>query len=250
MVVVTSRRQLTALAATDGARQVILDVLTGAEAHDLLAGRLGAGRLAAEPAAAEELAVPCARLPLALSIVAERASARPGLPLAALAAVLRDARGRLDVLDGGEAASVQAGQADALSGIGWHQCQLGDYTASIASCEQALEVYQQTGSRHQQGHTWDTLGRAHSQLGRHAEAAACYRHAVHILGELGNMYNTAEALIHASDAHEAAGDTSAARDALRQALALLNDLHHPDAAAARCCASFKMSMVGSVKSPV
>jgi DNA-binding SARP family transcriptional activator/Tfp pilus assembly protein PilF len=118
LVVVTSRRQLTALAATDGARQVILDVLASAEAHDLLTGRLGAGRLAAEPAAAEELAVLCARLPLALSIVAARASARPGLPLAALAAVLRDARGRLDVLDGGEAA------ADARAVFSWSCKQL------------------------------------------------------------------------------------------------------------------------------
>ncbi|HEV2255981.1 MAG TPA: hypothetical protein VGS06_22765, partial [Streptosporangiaceae bacterium] len=42
---------------------------------------------------------------------------------------------------------------------------------------------------------------------------------------------TAETLIHASDAYQAAGDTSAARDALRQVLALLNDLHHPAAIA-------------------
>ncbi len=125
LVVVTSRRQLTALAATDGARQVILDVLTGAEAHDLLAGRLGAGRVAAEPAAAEELAVLCARLPLALSIVAARASAGPGLPLATLAAGLRDARGRLDVLDGGEAA------ADARAVFSWSCKQLSPPAARM-----------------------------------------------------------------------------------------------------------------------
>ena len=124
LVVVTSRRQLTALAATDGARQVILDVLTGAEAHDLLAGRLGA-RLAAEPAAAEELGMLCARLPLALSIVAAQASARPGLPLAALAAVLRDARGRLDMLDGGEAA------VDARAVFSWSCKQLSPSAARM-----------------------------------------------------------------------------------------------------------------------
>ncbi|MGE5292554.1 MAG: AfsR/SARP family transcriptional regulator [Micromonosporaceae bacterium] len=105
MVVVTSRRQLTALAAAVGAHQITLDVLTDAEAHELLARRLGADRLAAEPAAVQELTALCARLPLALSIAAARAAARPRFPLAALAAELRDARGRLDALDGGEAAA-------------------------------------------------------------------------------------------------------------------------------------------------
>lgn len=105
MVVVTSRRQLTALATAVGAHQITLDVLTDAEAHELLARRLGADRLAAESAAVQELTALCARLPLALSIAAARAAARPGFPLAALAAELRDARGRLDALDGGEAAA-------------------------------------------------------------------------------------------------------------------------------------------------
>ena len=68
-----------------------LDVLTRAEASQLLAARLGVARVAAEPAAVAELAELCARLPLALAIAAARAAARPGLPLAALAAELRDA---------------------------------------------------------------------------------------------------------------------------------------------------------------
>ena len=47
----------------------------------------------------------CARLPLALNIAAARAAARPNHPLAAVAAALRDERGRLDALDTGEPAS-------------------------------------------------------------------------------------------------------------------------------------------------
>jgi DNA-binding SARP family transcriptional activator/tetratricopeptide (TPR) repeat protein len=101
-VIVTSRNQLTGLIAADGARAIALDVLTGEEAQQMLAGRLGPDRVAAEPGAADELAGMCARLPLALAVTAARAAARPGFTLAALAAELRDIRGRLDVLTTGE----------------------------------------------------------------------------------------------------------------------------------------------------
>lgn len=105
LAVVTSRRQLTALAAGYGAHTLVLDAFTDADSHEFLASRLGHAHLAAEPAAARELVAACARLPLALSIAAARAAARPGFPLAMLAAELRDPRRRLDALDGGEAAA-------------------------------------------------------------------------------------------------------------------------------------------------
>jgi tetratricopeptide (TPR) repeat protein len=104
-VLVTSRSQLTGLAAAEGAMPLALDLLTGDEAHELLAARLGGDRLAAEPAAAQELIGLCARLPLALAIAAARAATQPALPLAALAGELRDAGGRLDALDAGDAAA-------------------------------------------------------------------------------------------------------------------------------------------------
>jgi tetratricopeptide (TPR) repeat protein len=102
LVLVTSRSQLTGLVAADGARTLPLDLLTPREARDLLARRLGAGRVTAEPGAAEELAVLCARLPLALNITAGRAAARPAFPLAVFASQLREARGRLTALDAGD----------------------------------------------------------------------------------------------------------------------------------------------------
>src|SRR5215469_1270903 len=51
LVVVTSRSQLTGLAAADGARLVSLDVLAPGEATELLAARVGPARAAAEPGA-------------------------------------------------------------------------------------------------------------------------------------------------------------------------------------------------------
>jgi DNA-binding SARP family transcriptional activator len=109
MALVTSRSQLAGLAAADGARLLNVDVLSHAEARQLLTVRLGADRAAAEPDAVSEIAGLCARLPLALAVAAARADTRPALPLSALAAELRDAQHRLDALDTGDpAASIRA----------------------------------------------------------------------------------------------------------------------------------------------
>jgi tetratricopeptide (TPR) repeat protein len=105
LVLVTSRNQLGGLAAAARARQISLDVLTHAEAVQLLTARLGTARAAAEPDAADRIASLCACLPLALSVAAARADARPGFPLAALAAELADAADRLDALDAGDPGS-------------------------------------------------------------------------------------------------------------------------------------------------
>ncbi|MFD1936679.1 BTAD domain-containing putative transcriptional regulator [Nonomuraea mangrovi] len=105
LVLVTSRNQLAGLVAAEGAHPLPLDLLPVAEAGELLARRLGAERVAAEPDAVEEIIARCARLPLALTIVAARAATYPGFPLAALAAELREAGGGLDVFDCGDPAT-------------------------------------------------------------------------------------------------------------------------------------------------
>jgi DNA-binding SARP family transcriptional activator/tetratricopeptide (TPR) repeat protein/DNA-binding XRE family transcriptional regulator len=104
LVIVTSRNQLTGLAAAEGADLLTLDVLTDTDAHALLAARLGNARAHAESTAVAEIASLCARLPLALAITASRAAARPRFSLSALAAELRDARNRLEALDAGDPA--------------------------------------------------------------------------------------------------------------------------------------------------
>ncbi len=95
MAVVTSRNQLAGLVTTAGAFPVTLDLPTVDEACQLLEHRLGAARVAAESPAVDEIITLCARLPLALAIVATRAATQPGLPLATLAAELREAKGGL-----------------------------------------------------------------------------------------------------------------------------------------------------------
>jgi len=96
MVVVTSRNQLTSLVVAEGAHPIALDLLDPDEARRLLANRIGAARVAAEPDAVADIITRCARLPLALTIVAARAAIYPQVPLATVAAQLRDAHRSLD----------------------------------------------------------------------------------------------------------------------------------------------------------
>ena len=109
LVVVTSRSQLAGLVAIEGAQLLNLGLMTQAEATELLIRHLGSKRVTADQGALDELTRLCAGLPLALSIVAARAAARPGLPLAALVAELRDDQALLDALEADDAgASVRA----------------------------------------------------------------------------------------------------------------------------------------------
>ncbi|WP_212987157.1 AfsR/SARP family transcriptional regulator [Actinoplanes auranticolor] len=98
---ITGRTGLADLVAGHSARPVPLAVIDEAESAQVLAGHLGAARIAGEPGATAELIRHCAGLPLALGIVAGRAALAPELPLAALAADLRESSARLDGLDTG-----------------------------------------------------------------------------------------------------------------------------------------------------
>jgi NB-ARC domain len=102
LVIVTSRSQLAGLAVAENARVLTLDAFSPAEACQMLIGRLGTERAAAEPQAVTEIARRCTYLPLALAVTAARATARPRLSLAALAAELGDAASRLDALSSGD----------------------------------------------------------------------------------------------------------------------------------------------------
>jgi DNA-binding SARP family transcriptional activator/tetratricopeptide (TPR) repeat protein len=104
-VVVTSRNLLTDLVSGHGADLINLDVLTEDESRVLLRDRIGASAVAAEPAVTDEVLRYCAGLPLALSTVAARVTATPGLRLSDLVVELRDAASRLRALDGGGGAS-------------------------------------------------------------------------------------------------------------------------------------------------
>ncbi|MFJ3816694.1 BTAD domain-containing putative transcriptional regulator [Streptomyces sp. NPDC090056] len=75
-VVITSRSRLAGLVASDGARQLVLDVLDPDEGRRLLAATIGESRVAAEEEAARRLVRVCGGLPLALRIAGANLLAR------------------------------------------------------------------------------------------------------------------------------------------------------------------------------
>jgi DNA-binding SARP family transcriptional activator len=105
MVIVTSRDRLAGLVATEGAYPLTLDLLTAADARDLLSRRLGPGRVTREPTAVDAIIAGCARLPLALTVAAARAATAPHFPLAVIAGELGEASRVLDPFQSGDAAT-------------------------------------------------------------------------------------------------------------------------------------------------
>jgi tetratricopeptide (TPR) repeat protein len=124
-VLVTSRNQLASLVAAEGAHPITLNLLSMAEARQLLAGRIGHDRVHAEPDATDEIIARCARLPLALVIVAARAATHPEFALAALARELSAAHGWLDAFAGGDAAT------DVRAVFSWSYRTLSDAAARL-----------------------------------------------------------------------------------------------------------------------
>jgi tetratricopeptide (TPR) repeat protein len=99
-VLITSRDSLPGLVALNGAYRLAVDPLPSTDA-ELLLRRLIGLRAERDPMSTGTLADQCARLPLALRVAAELASASPTLRLADLVAELADRQRRLDVLDPG-----------------------------------------------------------------------------------------------------------------------------------------------------
>ncbi|MCD5314478.1 AfsR/SARP family transcriptional regulator [Kineosporia babensis] len=123
VVLVTSRSTLSGLVARAGARVLPLKPPSTGEAENILADRLGRDRVAAEPAAVREIIDYCGRLPLALVVVAARAAINGHVPLAAIAAELRDAH--LDAL------RTPDNVLDVRATLSWSATALKDDTAEV-----------------------------------------------------------------------------------------------------------------------
>jgi tetratricopeptide (TPR) repeat protein len=111
LVLVTSRNRLANLIARDGAYRISIDLLEPDEAVELLHTVIERYRSSDSADELAELALLCARLPLALRIAAERAISRPQMPLRDLIADLRDESSLWDALtteDDDESEAVRA----------------------------------------------------------------------------------------------------------------------------------------------
>jgi DNA-binding SARP family transcriptional activator/tetratricopeptide (TPR) repeat protein len=125
VVLVTSRNQLSGLAAAEGAEVINVDLLSVAEAKQMLVHRLGASRVTADPTAVDEIIKRCAGLPLALAIASARAAIHPDFTLAALAGELQRSGGELDAFTAGDATT------DVRTVLSWSYHTLSDRAARL-----------------------------------------------------------------------------------------------------------------------
>ncbi|MCX5106424.1 BTAD domain-containing putative transcriptional regulator [Streptomyces sp. NBC_00439] len=122
-----------------------------------------------------------------------------------------------------------AGQAGALNNIGWCHTHLGDHEEALTRCREALRLHLDGGSPLGAAYTWETLGFIHHSMGQYAEAVDSYRQCRDGFRRFGNRYGEADALHHLGGSLRMTGDQEAARDAWHAALAILDELEHPDA---------------------
>jgi DNA-binding SARP family transcriptional activator len=147
-----------------------------------------------------------------------------------IVAALEHAKQALALL---QAEGDHAGSARALNAVGWFSTQVGDYEEALRCCAQALSLSGKYSDPINEAGTWDTMGYAHHHLGRPAEAIRCFRTALVICEGLRARYYATPILLHLGDACQAVGQPDAARHAWQDALAILDDLQHPDAERAR-----------------
>jgi DNA-binding SARP family transcriptional activator/tetratricopeptide (TPR) repeat protein len=136
-------------------------------------------------------------------------------------------------LEAFRAAGDRQGAAIALNAQGWCLTQLGSHQQALTCSRQALAVLQETGHDGGEAAAWMTVGFASHHLGRDLETLACYQRALALHRALGDRYHQSRTLVYLGETHRALGSPAAARQAWRQALAILEELHHPEAAQVR-----------------
>ena len=131
-------------------------------------------------------------------------------------------------LEGFQAAGDRHGAAIALNTVGWCQTQLGHHQQALACSRRALAVFLENGHHSGEAAAWDSLGYASHHLGQHQQALACYHRALTLYRQLGDRYNQSQTLVYLGEAHRASGSQAAAGDVWQQALAILEEMHHPE----------------------
>jgi len=145
--------------------------------------------------------------------------------LARFSQALEHAQQSLALLQG---ESDQAALAKATNGIGYLYAQLGDYQQGLAYCERALDLIRGLDDPLNEAATLDSVGYALTHLGRYAEAIDYLRTAAGMIEGLRALTWKVDILIHLGDACIAGGDPEEGYRAWLDALAIMDNLHHPD----------------------
>ena len=122
----------------------------------------------------------------------------------------------------------RAGQALVLNDIGYAYALIGNYQQALTYCHRALRATRELDARSWEAATWDSLGYIHHKLGDHRRAISCCQRAIERYQERADRYNEADTLISLGDVWQAMGQTDSACQSWRQALAIFDEIGHPD----------------------
>ncbi|HET6534207.1 MAG TPA: BTAD domain-containing putative transcriptional regulator [Actinoplanes sp.] len=126
----------------------------------------------------------------------------------------------------------QALEARAMNAVGWVAVLHGEPEAGLAHCLRALRLSRRHSPR-TVATVLHSIGQAYLRMDRPLDAVASFRESVALHRSGGERRGTALALVSLGDAHESAGDRTAAREAWQQAESSLGDVRHPGAEQAR-----------------
>lgn len=142
---------------------------------------------------------------------------------------LRHARDALALV---EADDVEL-RADALAYIGIQLTMLGRYPDAMASCAEAVGLYERLGHLEGCANCFLTMGMICHGSGDHLTAVSYYERSSTLDKQLGDHYWQAICLEHLGETHEALGRRGAAQRCWRDAFTILDTLGHPEAARLR-----------------
>ncbi|MFF2848464.1 BTAD domain-containing putative transcriptional regulator [Streptomyces sp. NPDC058001] len=120
-----------------------------------------------------------------------------------------------------------------LANLGDVYQRLGRFDEAIDALEEALVILRANDNRWVEGVTYDILGTIHCRLQHYDQAVEYYHLALKAHRDVCNRWGEGDTLYNLGDARQAAGDSEAAYDSWRQALALFTEFDHPDAQKAR-----------------
>jgi DNA-binding XRE family transcriptional regulator len=125
------------------------------------------------------------------------------------------------------------GQAGSLANLGRYQVSRSQYGTATTALERALRMFADLGNRTGQAIAAHHLGMALHGLGEYQEAITTYGSAADLYGQTGDVAARAAVLGDLAGAYLADGQGAQAAGAYQEALGILTELSHPDAAAIR-----------------
>lgn len=114
-------------------------------------------------------------------------------------------------------------------GIGAARGLLGALPEGRELCRKALVLAVELDNRYLKALAWHGIGYFEQALGDFSEAVTGFQHALDLTQKAGDRLQEADVFAHLGDLHHAHGNKPRAREAWSRALAIFDEMQHPDA---------------------